>query len=337
MIHMRTIAKKAAALLLAAACALGAGCSRIPGESEPPEETASPQAALPRIPEKLEKEGGVPVLRVHIAKTGETRKMDIETYVEGVLAGEMRSDWPMEALKAQAILARTFVLKFVSEKESQYEGADISTDISEAQAFDESAVDERVRQAVRETRGQVLSSEGELPYAWFHAHSGGKTELAVPGLEYSGTEPRYTQIVDSPDSPRAPATVQNWTARFSAKTFGEACAKTGVQTGAAETVEIGERGGSGRAATLRVNGMEVSAPALRLAIGSTKMKSTLLEEISLENGEVVLRGRGYGHGVGMSQWGAYALAEEGKSAAEIIGHYFRNVEVVPLWQGAESA
>ena len=324
--------KKGAALLLAAVCLLGSGCSRLSGVSEPPQATAEPETArLPKIPERLEKQDGVPVLRVYIAAAGETRTMDIETYVEGVLAGEMRSDWPMEALKAQAVLARTFVLKFVSEKQSQYDGADISTDIAEAQAFDESAVNERIRQAVRETRGQVLSCQGELPYAWFHAHSGGRTELAVPGLEYSGQEPPYTQIVDSPDSPRAPATVRAWTARFTAATFGKACAETGVQTGDAETVEIGERGGSGRAVTVRVNGMDVSAPALRLALGSTKMKSTLLEEIRVENGEVVLRGSGYGHGVGMSQWGAYAMAEEGKTAEEIVSWYFRDVAVVALW------
>ena len=77
--------------------------------------------------------------------------MDAEAYVAGVVAGEMKNDWPLEALKAQAILARTFVLRFVSEKESRYEGADISTDISEAQAYDESAVNDLVLQAVEET------------------------------------------------------------------------------------------------------------------------------------------------------------------------------------------
>ena len=122
----------------------------------------------------------------------QVEERELENYVEGVLAGEMKNDWPLEALKAQAILARTFVLKFVQE-ESQYQGADISTDIEEAQAYDASAVNERIQQAVEETRGLVLSCEGELPYAWFHAHSGGMTEYARTGLGWEKDGPAYTQ------------------------------------------------------------------------------------------------------------------------------------------------
>ena len=107
---------------------------------------------------------------------------------------------------AQAILARTFVLKFVSEKESRYEGADISTDITEAQAYNAAEINERIEQAVAETCGQVLlTASGELPYAWFHAHSGGKTALAREGLGWNDPEPTYTRVTDGLDSPEAPA------------------------------------------------------------------------------------------------------------------------------------
>ena len=98
----------------------------------------------------------------------------------------MAGDWPLEALKAQAILARTFVLQFVSEKKSRDEGADISTDIEEAQAYDAAGVNERIKSAVEKTRGLVLNAGGELPYAWFQAHSGGLTARAKEGLDYEG-------------------------------------------------------------------------------------------------------------------------------------------------------
>ena len=127
---------------------------------------------------ELSAEDGVPVITVYNTASQEYENMDAETYVMGVLAGEMRNDWPMEALKAQAILARTFTLKFISEKDSMYPYADISTDVTEAQAYDASAVNERVRKAVEETRGEIMSYQGELPYAWFHAHAAGKTDLA---------------------------------------------------------------------------------------------------------------------------------------------------------------
>lgn len=107
----------------------------------------------PEVPQDLRtNDEGVPILKVYDVESESIAEMDLETYVTGVLAGEMRNDWPEEALKAQAILARTFVLKFVETKDSQYEGADISTDVSEAQAYSEVNINENVRKAVEETR-----------------------------------------------------------------------------------------------------------------------------------------------------------------------------------------
>ena len=220
----------------------------------------------------------------------------------------MRNDWPLEALKAQAILARTFVLKFVSEKESRYEGADISTDITEAQAYNAAEINERIEQAVAETCGQVLlTTSGELPYAWFHAHSGGKTALAREGLGWNDPEPTYTRVTDGLDSPEAPAEAAAWNAVFPVKQFLRACRATGADTETAEEVAIGEKGESGRAVTLLVDGVSVPAAELRLALGSTVMRSTLLTELSSDGAYVRMAGRGYGHGVGMPQWGGHAL------------------------------
>ena len=97
-------------------------------------------------------------------------------------------------------------------------------------------------------------------------------------------------------------------------------------------MEIGETGASGRAQTLLVNGKAVSAPSLRLHLGANAMKSTLLDSVQVENGKVLMEGRGFGHGVGMSQWGAYGMAKEGAGAEEIVRHYFRNVDIVRLWE-----
>ena len=83
--------------------------------------------------------------------------------------------------------------------------------------------------------------------------------------------------------------------------------------------------------TLRINRENVSAPELRLALDASKMRSTLLTELKTENGGVTMSGKGYGHGVGMPQWGAYGLAEEGKTAEEIVRTYFRDVTVETLW------
>ena len=88
---------------------------------------------------------------------------------------------------------------------------------------------------------------------------------------------------------------------------------------------------SGRAITIVADGQPVNAAALRIALGSTKMRSTLLSTLSLRDSTVRMSGRGYGHGVGMSQWGAYGMAADGKKAEEIVMHYFRNVTLEKLW------
>jgi stage II sporulation protein D len=307
------------------------GCMRSASNPGPTPGTTD-TAAKPKIPSKLELQNGVPQLNVYNLDKKDVQGMDIESYVQGVLAGEMRADWPMEALKAQAILARTFVLKFISEKESKYKGADISTDITEAQAYDEASINDRIIKAVDETRGQVLSYNGEFPYSWFHAHAGGQTELATKALDFKAPDPGYIESVQSPDSDRAPDAVKNWTATFTAEEVGAAAEKAGAKTGAVKTIEIGEKGGSGRAVTLKINGNDVSAPALRLALDSMKLKSTLLKDVKVADGKVTFTGSGYGHGVGMSQWGAYGMAEQGAKAKDIVMHYFKNVSIVQLWQ-----
>ena len=303
-----------------------------PAESQNPGEAEAADVKKPALPEKLTLEDGMPQIQVYVVSDKEVEDMDIEEYVEGVLAGEMRNDWPMEALKAQAILARTFVLKFISEKNSRYEGADISTDITEAQAYDDSNVNDRIEQAVEETRGMVLSYEGELPYAWFHAHAGGKTELSQAGLEFKGEEPGYTQIVESPDSDKAPTSVKNWTATFTKSELVEAARQAGVSVKNADSVELGEKTESGRVTQIIIDGQPVSAPALRIQLDGKKLKSTMIKSVSVSGDEVTFTGSGYGHGVGMSQWGAYAMAEEGKSADEIVHYYFKNVDIVSLWK-----
>ena len=297
------------------------------------------QVRWPQDKLKTGKNGEI-LLRVYVVEDQQVEERELENYVEGVLAGEMKNDWPLEALKAQAILARTFVLKFVQEKESQYPGADISTDIEEAQAYDASAVNERIQQAVEETRGLVLSCEGELPYAWFHAHSGGMTEYARAGLGWEKDEPAYTQpsrgtepeqLSDAKENQQLQAAAE-WKADFTFAEWTAACQKQGVQVEphAGSQLQISQRGESGRAVTLEIDGQSVNAADLRLALGSTKMRSTLLTSLKIENGKVHMAGKGYGHGVGMSQWGAYGMAQEDKSAEQIIKHYFQKVEIAQI-------
>lgn len=318
--------KRLAATALACAALVLCACSQRIGTN------AADSAQPLKLPAKVQlREDGEPMLNVYLTDEEKTETQPLEEYLCGVLAGEMRSDWPMEALKAQAILARTFVLKFMEEKESRYPGADISTDIEEAQAYDAAAVNDRIRQAVRDTRGQVLVSDGALIYAWFHAHSGGVTAGAKEGLNWKAAEPRYIRTAEGRESASAPAEAQAWQAAFSAEEIIRAANAAGAAVKTVEGARIGERGASGRAVTLVFGGVPVNAADFRIALGSTKMRSTLLTNLAEENGYIEMEGKGYGHGVGMSQWGAYGQAEAGATAEEIVLSYFQNVEVVKAY------
>lgn len=330
------------------ACVLLSGCaaSRASTKDSPalpqPQNTAGSRAravaspgkgAADLVPDKLKRNNeGAPVLSVYDVKAEKLIEESVEEYLPAVLAGEMAGDWPMEALKAQAILARTFVLQFVTQKKSRYEGADISTDIEEAQAYDAAGVNDRIRQAVSETRGLVLNAGGELPYAWFHAHSGGLTARAKEGLDYEKDEPGYTQCVKGMENDEAPKEAASWQAAFTMEEVIAAAKDVGVKVDKVTSISIGQRGESGRAKTLLISGNEVSAPAFRIAIGSTKMRSCLLESLRVEDNQVKMAGRGYGHGVGMSQWGAYAMAKGGNTAEEIVTHYFAGVTLDKAWE-----
>ena len=211
-----------------------------------------------------------------------------------------------------------------------YENADISTDVTEAQAYAPKLVDDRIRAAVAATRGEIVSYDGEIANTWFHAHSGGRTELPTVSLDYKENPP-YTESVDGMESGEAPDSVKEWKATFTRDEIREAMKEAGVPVETVQTVAVGDTGESGRAQTLEIGGKTVSAATLRIRLGADKLKSTLITDISQDGDEITFTGKGYGHGVGMSQWGAYAMAKDGQDAKQIIDHYYKDVAIEKLW------
>lgn len=272
-----------------------------------------------------------PDLTVYMHKTGKTEKMKLEKYIEGVVAGEMRNDWDINALAAQAIIARTFTLQAYEKGELTSQGTNASTDIREFQAYNAEAVNDRIQRAVEITRGKVAVYNGVPIMGWFHASAGGQTATAKEGLDYPYDNPPFIKSVASPDD-LAPADIQNWSVAYSLYEFSQVLAKMSATVDRVEKVAIGKKGESGRAETIIINGsVEVSAPELRLALGSTNLKSMLLKNIEINDGKVIFSGSGYGHGVGMSQWGAQKLALAGKTPDEIVKHYFKDIEIEKRW------
>ncbi len=283
---------------------------------------------------------GEPTVNLVVDESGRTASLPMEAYIQGVVAGEMgqlpsdfgETDWPHEAYAAQAILARSFALSFLGE-----DGVvNISSDIQEAQAYASDKITPAISRAVEATRGMVLVSRDRFVKAWFHSYSGGHTATAKEGLNYTDPEPNFVSARRMPENEFVPDETRSWQAAVPLAQVAQAMRELGRDVGNVSSVEISERGPSGRATTLSVAGSggdaQVHAADLRVALGSERVRSTLFESLRVEGDQLVMAGLGYGHGVGLSQWDAYHFAKQGRSAEQILREFFKEVDIVKAWE-----
>ncbi|MBC7325760.1 MAG: SpoIID/LytB domain-containing protein, partial [Moorella sp. (in: Bacteria)] len=182
---------------------------------------------------------------------------------------------------AQAILARTFTMKKIQEGGVKAHGTDASTSVEEFQAYNPARVNDNVRRAVEMTRGQVIKYKGNYINAWFHASGGSQTAAsAIEGLNFRRETAPYIKSVADPGQGITTAENRSWTAGFSTAEVAAAVRKvTGQDPGPITAVSIAARGPSGRATQLRIGNLTVDAPALRLALGSDRLRSTLIKSV----------------------------------------------------------
>lgn len=268
-------------------------------------------------------------IKMYNIESKSIESLNFEDYIAGVVAGEMYNEWPEEALKAQCILARTFAVDFLQNKKSKYSGADISNDISEAQAYNKENINDKIKKAVSETSSLVIKYNDEYINAWFHSNSGGMTETANVGLNYTEENPAYIKNVKSPEN-NTNSENFSWSYSFSKSEILKALSSMGISVSNINNIKLGEKSSTGRSLNLLIGDKSVNANTFRLAIGSTKLKSTLIDSITINNDNIEFKGFGYGHGVGLSQWGAKILAEQGKDFNYIINYYFNNVKIVKI-------
>lgn len=244
--------------------------------------------------------------------------VDLEDYVAGVLEGEIPASWSAEALAAQAVASRSYALH---ERARRSDAPWHVTATTTHQVYADSAgVHEAIRRAVRQTRGEVLTYRGRPILAAFHSASGGRTasadEVWGRALPYLVSQ----DVVGEEDSPDT-----YWRAGVTLETFGRLLESAGVGVGRPDRLDIVERTASGRVARLEVHGSKgraaLSGRELRSIVGEATLRSTLFD-VRHESGRIVFVGTGRGHGVGMSQWGAQALAREGRRYPEILEAFY---------------
>lgn len=257
---------------------------------------------------------------------GQTQELDMDTYLTGVLLAEVPASFHPEAKKAQAVAARTFTRKAWVTGGKHGDGS-VCTDPACCQAYiepqkylenggTEEAV-EQARAAAVDTAGYVLTYDGALIEATYFSCSGGSTEdaVAVWGADYP-----YLRATQSPGEENAAHYID--TVRFTKSEFAKALDVT--LTGEPDSwIGFTTYTSGGGVNTMRIAGQEFQGTELRKLLG---LRSTAFT-VTADGEGVTITTRGYGHRVGMSQYGADAMAESGSTYAEILVHYYQGTQL----------
>ncbi|TDA68660.1 MAG: stage II sporulation protein D [Clostridia bacterium] len=277
-------------------------------------------------------------LKVLVSGTGQVEEIPLEEYVVGVVAAEMPAGFPLEALKAQAVAARTYALKRSGQGGSHHPGADLCTDPTHCQAWISAAemkarwgwwgywrYRRKIETAVASTRGLVLTYDRQLIDPVYHAACGGRTAAAS---EVWGYDLPYLQSASCPEesSPYQGIRQTFSPAELVRKLNLEAADL--VPGGGASPVEVLELTPSGRARTVRIGSKNFSALQLRQLL---KLNSTRLE-VAGDGDRIVFTTWGYGHGVGLCQYGAREQALKGRDFSAILTYYYHGVKIEPYRQ-----
>lgn len=291
------------------------GCQKTSNQPSPKKK---PAALAPEV-KKIKSE---PTISLYRSATGEKQQIKMEDYIKGVVAAEIGPKFPMEALKAQAIVARTMTLALINYESGSRakHGTDASDNHTEFQAYDEKKVTDKISQAVDATRGEILTYNGKFVYGEFHSVSNGKTadiNESFPKLKNKvGT---YIKPVTTKGIKYAPDKYRNWTVKIPRS---EIKSIMGPKAGSLDDIRISKKGPSGRALAITAGTASIAGVDLRQRVGFDRLYSTGLSSVKAQGDNIIFKGSGWGHGAGMEQWGAYAMAKEGKTARQIVEHYY---------------
>ncbi|MBF5045511.1 SpoIID/LytB domain-containing protein [Aggregicoccus sp. 17bor-14] len=282
-------------------------------------ETESPDAGVAEVAPL--RAGGREVRGEVVVRLAGTRLqlinvLPLEDYLAAVLGSEMPVSFPLEALKAQAVAARTYALQ--KKLEAYGSPFHMGSSVLHQVYGGMDREDARTRAAVAATRGQVLTYELAPIEAYFHASCGGRTESGAAALQ---RDLPYLKPVDCPCG-ELPAS--HWSAQVSTAEMDAALrfASAGLRTAA--------RTATGRVSRVAAGARSLDAAQLRQRLGYTRIKS-LSFDVERNAQGFRFTGRGYGHGAGLCQWGAKVLADRGQGYKDILAHYYPGAELQQLY------
>lgn len=263
-------------------------------------------------------------MMVRVKQDDEIIKVPFEDYIVGVLAGEMPVSFELEALKAQAVAARSYVMKKMQANiDKEYDVVD--TVMNQVYLDDEHLQEvwkddytnniNKIKQAVLETFNEYLEYDGKVVDAMFFSTSVGATENSE---EVFTSKVPYLRSVESTWDSISPVYEVNYT--FSLEDFYN---KLNLSYSETLNIELLDTTSTGRVKKLKINGVTLEGNTV---VSNLKLKSNHFT-IKLDNNKIYITTKGYGHGVGMSQYGAQAMALEGYKYDEILKYYYQGVEI----------
>lgn len=273
------------------------------------------------------------------SETSEVTSMDLDEYLLGVVSAEMPANYNIEALKAQAVVARTYTIYTMTHNSLKHGDKTICTSPSCCQAWiskedrmdrwEEAERDEnwnKIEEAVYSTKGQIIEYNGEVIDAFFHSNSGGKTELPIN--VWGGSDYPYLQSVEtagedeySQYSSEMVVSKEELENKMKSKYKDFT-----IDWNDCECIKITEYTDSNRARNVKIGNKNISGVEVRSIFG---LKSTNFK-IDINGNEIKFSVVGYGHGVGMSQTGADSMAKSGSDYQDIIKHFYTGVEIINM-------
>ncbi len=274
------------------------------------------------------------LLRGHLEITNENNRdlivvnqINLESYVAGLVNAEMPHNWPLEALKAQAVVARTYALWQKDKHLDQY--YDMENGVMDQVYKGVDSENNRGWEAVNATRGQIITYDGKPILAMYHSICGGETENSEDAIGYKYP---YLRAVKCSFCRIAPHFF--WTYDLRMSTLADRMIARGYNLSAVEGFSIVKRSRTQRVMTARIvtnHGIiDLDGVTLRSIVGYDKLRSTLFW-IQVRDNTIFFHGRGFGHGVGMCQWGADGMAKKGYTYRQIIHYYYQHVHIQRIY------
>jgi stage II sporulation protein D len=271
--------------------------------------------------------GKVDIIRKNNDRLAAINHIGLEDYLYGVLYHEVSHRWPMEALKSQAIVARTFAIYQAGQ--NKFQDYDLRSDIY-SQVYGGKASEKwSTTRAVDLTRGKALVYNGAILPAYYHAACAGHTEDAsnlwnVDMAPLKGVGCIYCKGCRH----------YRWVKEIPLKDIEEKLRANGHKIGGVVHVSVLSRNRSDRVNSLEIKdgagaSVVLTGKDFRQMMGPNEVRSTKFD-VSVKGGALLLNGFGWGHGVGMCQWGAYGLARRGKNAEEILKFYYPGAEIMTV-------